>query len=132
QIHVLAAGGDLDEIHNIGAQYRLGHSAAADDVRGHDFIGAGPFELDIRTFLAGSRQDVKVRVEAPGGEGYIDVLRVGGDHRDQPLGAFDPGFEQGFIQGGVPLHVEVPFLIEFLDDLDTLLHNHEWQVIGLE
>ena len=132
QLEVFAGGGDLDEIDHVGAQDGLGHAAAADQIRGNYLACAGPLQLDFRAFLAGAREDEEVRVEAAGGEGYVDVLRIGSYDGDKPLCSPDPCLEEGLVVGGIAVQEEITFFLQCFDNVGVLFHHKERERFGGE
>ena len=94
-------GGEVEELHDVGPQQRLGQAVTGDGVGREDGVGAGAAHLGFGAFLGGAGGDVDLRIESLGGEQDEEVVGVGGEGGDQAAGALDADQAEGLVVGGI-------------------------------
>lgn len=124
KLQALAARCDLDEVEHGGPQDGHRHSVSTQRIGRDDPIGARPQQASLRLLLLRTREDPDVGVQLLGRQNHVEVLGIGGQHADDPLGAPDPGLDQALVMRGISQEVDKTLFLEPLDHSRPIVHNN--------
>ncbi len=126
QADVVAAAQDMvHELQGVRSGQQVRHALAALHVGGDGVVGPGAQQLALRLHGGRPGDDRQIRLDLPGGEHQVHIVRIAAQRRDQPRRMVDPGPVQAFVVRRVAPHEQVVGLAQQQQRLRVMLDDHE-------